>query len=386
MRRLALVALAASLPVIALGCGQASKRTAFQPDPVFSVGSISTTTDHQSLKLDRVASALAGRHAIVDCWSDHDWMHFEAWAAEHQMFDDNGVTFRLRGRIQLSPFVCEVLDQAMAGTVRQPLFTAEAITLLAHESAHASGISVESRAECRGIAIEPRAAQLLGIPKPLATKLQHIYRGTVYPYDLPRYRTPTCSAGLPGIVVPDTLGRSTRWRPLRATAAAVDSLFPAWENVGGVYSVFPLSPCDPIQSRAEELARFSNTILGPRGAQVAYSGVILGTSHDFSTALIRYRTLPRCDVRLRRHSFRMFRSSDTVVLGQAPGSVTRLSPSVHAFREVVTSRGEQWTQDFIYSFDSANRSVTLLFFLSPANEVSAPLEVEATKAALRASR
>jgi hypothetical protein len=57
-----------ALGALAVGGGQATA-VAFNPDPVFPVGPISRTASHQIATLDHVASALAGRRAIVNCWS-----------------------------------------------------------------------------------------------------------------------------------------------------------------------------------------------------------------------------------------------------------------------------------------------------------------------------
>ena len=143
------------------------------------------------------------------------------------------MTWERTHRIELSPFVCQVLAQVLARSARQPLFTAFAVTVLAHESAHASGIRSENRAECQAIETEPRAAELLGIPRATGQRLQHIYRGTIYPNDEPRYRTPACAAGLPGEVVPDTLGPAASLRPFKRVAKRVARVFHGWKDIGG---------------------------------------------------------------------------------------------------------------------------------------------------------
>lgn len=189
----------AAIAVLGVGGSQAVASTrGFDPDPAFPVGHISGTVSHQIPRLERVASTLAGRRAVVNCWSNEDWTQLQAWEGSHHYspaVDAAGLTYPETHRIQLSPTVCQVLAQVIARSARQPLFTAWAVTILAHESAHVSGIAAENRAECRAIATEPRAAALLGVARPLARRLQHIYRGTLYPYDLSRYRTPPCPAG-----------------------------------------------------------------------------------------------------------------------------------------------------------------------------------------------
>jgi hypothetical protein len=381
--------LLAALAIVTLvGC-QASRDPSFSPDPVFPVGAISGTVSHQVLALDHVASALAGRRAIVNCWSQHDWMLFQRWAAAHHSsasIEAEGVTFRSTHRIQLSPLECQVLAQVMARSAQQPLYTADAVTLFAHESAHASGIGAEGLAECRATRTEPRAAQLLGISKSLALRLQHIYRGTAYPVEDPRYRTPSCSAGLPGVVVPDTLGRETSVRPLRRIATTVARLLHTWSDAGGAISFYPLSRCDPVPNRAEELARFSEAFFGPYGEQAVYTGATLRTAQDFARALSRYKTLPRCELEARRAYIHLFHSTDTVSLGHIPKSIAHLSPQVRAHRLIRTHQGGKFVLDSIDLLDPAKRTIVEVFFFGPLRQVSAALELDVTKAALRVSR
>ena len=370
------------IALVALAGSQASA-AAFNPDPLFPVGPISGRVSHQIRPLDSVASALAGRHATVNCWSPRDWARLQAWrGAHHLRIDEDGVTFPETRRIQLSPFLCQVLEQVLARSAQQPLFTSYAITILAHESAHASGIRAENLAECRAIRTEPRAAQLFGIAKPVALRLQHIYRGTIYPNDLPEYRTPPCKAGLPGAVVPDTLGTAADLRPLRRAAAAVSRLLPGWRNLGG--SVGPLNPCSPIASRTWEADRFDEFFLGPHGASLDYANGGIRTPKEFHASLVRIQTEPRCDLALLRTQIRESHSTATVSTGQIPKSITRLSPDVHAFRQIWTFKGEKWDRDSIAILDRASRTHTEIFVRSPSDHSSVSLEIRATKAALQA--
>ena len=210
-------------------CGGAG----FNPDPVFPVGPISGSASREVLKLGHVASRLAGKHAFVNCWSNKSWARLQAWNGSHDgtaLVDAVGTPIPKVATSNSPPVVCQILGQVIDRSAQQPLFTAWAVTVLAHESAHASGVEAENRAECRAIKTEPRAAELLGIPKALARRLQHIYRGTIYPYDLPRYRIPTCSAGQPGAVGPDTLGTAANLRPLAPCGDQGRSSFPHWRG------------------------------------------------------------------------------------------------------------------------------------------------------------
>ena len=363
-----------------VGC-QASRRAAavFNPDPISPVGQISTTATHQIPKLDRVASALAGRPVIVNCWSERGWQRLQRWEIAHgpSLPELAGLTFPARRRIQLSPFDCQILQQVLERSAQQPVFEAAAVVALAHESAHASGIRAENRAECRAIRTEPRAARLLGIRASLAVRLQHIYRGTFYPHDLPSYRTPPCAAGERGILAPDTLGRPAGQRPLEAPMNAVTRLLRGWRNVGGVFSLF-LSPCDPIRSLLQEQARFSETFLGPNGKTFFYTAATLRTRHEFAVALARSAGSSQCDLKLRRHVMREHHSTTTTSLHPLPVSISHLSNRVRGFREIV---GDE-RYDSIYVFDPAKRTVTRLFFDAPLGLLPLSKESAVTQATL----
>jgi len=377
---------AAAAVIFLLATGQASSAAPFNPDPVFPVGPISGTVSHQILKLDRVASALAGRHAIVNCWSQGDWRRLQAWrGTRHLPIDFEGLTFPATRRIELSPFVCQILAQVMARSAPQPLFTAYGITILAHEAAHAHGIRAENLAECRAIGTEPRAAELLRMPKAFALRLEHIYRGTVYPYDLRQYRTPPCRAGLPGVLVPDTLGTDANLRPLRLVATTVNRSLRGWRNLEGVDAIGPLDPCSVIKSRAVELARINESLVRP-DAYVALSAGSLRTQKDFATARARYRAEAPCDLAQLREGIRQSHTRATVSSGRIPDSITGLSPRVRAYREVWAARGKKWNRDTIFVFDPAKRTLASLFFKAPVGQLPVSLEVRATAAALKSLR
>jgi hypothetical protein len=377
--RLRLTAPAKSVPI-------STVRASFNPDPIFPVGPISGTVSHQVLKLDRVASALAGRRAIVNCWSQRDWPRFQAWQAAHHLpFDPSGATFLATQRIQLSPFECQILAQVLARSAQQPLYTAFGVTVLAHESAHASGIKAENLAECRAIRTEPRAAMLLGIPTKTALLLQHIYRGTIYPYDLPRYRTPPCKAGLPGALVPDTLGSSANLRPLTRVATAVTRSLPGWRNLEGGDAVGPLDPCAPIKTRTWELARIGESLVWKR-AFLGFAAASVRTQKEFAITLSRYAALAPCDLAELRQQIRLSHANATVTSGRIPNSITRLSPDIRAFRQVWSADGEKWNRDTISILDRANHAAATLFFKAPSGEIPVSIEARATAAAIHVLR
>jgi hypothetical protein len=380
MKRLALVALLAALLA---GCRAGPT---FDPDPVFSVGPISDTTSHQITKLDHVASMLAGRQTIVNCWSEHDWEQLQAWRGiRHYPIDPWGITYPATRRIQLAPFVCQILAQTLAKSANQPLFTAAAVTTLAHESAHARGIEAENLAECRAIKTDPRAARLLGLPAAAATRLPHIYRGSIYPYDLARYRTPPCPAGLPGVVVPDTLGSAADLRPLERTATAVGRSLGGWTNLEGGGSVGPLSPCSPIVSRTVERARYTEWFKRSKHESAFVGTVRFDTRRSFATAVERERNFERCDIALDNRLSQESHSFEPRHIGRIPDQFLRLSPEVHAFRMTSHINGFRMNDDRITILDAADLRQINLDFNVPAGTPIGQ-ELRAVKAALRSLR
>jgi hypothetical protein len=324
----------------------------------------------------------------VNCWSNKAWAQLQAWDGSHdytRLVDAAGITYPKSRRIELAPVVCEILAQVLNRSAQQPLYTAWAVNVLAHEAAHASGIEVENRAECRGITTDPRAAELLGIPKALGRRLQHIYRGTIYPYDLPRYRLPPCAAGQPGAVVPDTLGTAANLRPLAHVGTAFARSLSHWRSLGGGLSVGPLSPCSPIRSRTQELARFGEGFLGPNGANASFQDATLKTKRDFSAALTRNRGHARCSLALFRTHLRETHSSGRASLQALPAAITRLSPRVTGFRIRVSDGPIGVNNDVIIVLDPAKRGFPAMSFQAHAGQLPVSVEVAAAKAVLHSS-
>jgi hypothetical protein len=386
----------ALLAALLAGCGGATgSKPAAKPaaklnpaDPVFPIGRISETTSHQIAKLDDVASKLAGRPTIVNCWSERDWKRFQIWLSHQDpsAVEDSGWTWfptRLPAvpHIELTPNQCQVLAQAIARSANQPLFTAFAVTLLAHESAHASGIHAENQAECRGIETEPKAAALLGLPRALGKRLQRIYRGTSYLSDTPEYNTPACPAGLPGLLVPDTLGTADDLRPLRAVGAAVAKSLGGWKNIGGELAGGPLSPCSPIASRTFERARFTETFDGPNDQSVFFASRRLKTRGEFATAMRRYPNLERCEIRFRNNLNRLSGTPGTYTRSKPPNALLHISPRVHAFRMVLTNGHEKSNWDRFDIFYPGHLGHTDIRFTVPVGTPIAQ-EVRTVRAAL----
>lgn len=377
-----LLAAAVAVAGLALLAGtDEGSAASFNPDPAFPIGPISATADHQVPEFDRVASALAGRHAIVNCWSIKGWQLFREWQATHhdrRAIDSTGFTYFETHRIQLPPFVCHALAQTMAHPALQPLISAWAITVLAHESAHASGIEVENRAECRAMATEPRAAKLLGVPHSLAVEFQHLYRGSVYPYDSPQYRLRTCQAGKPGVLAPDTYGTPPRVRPLARLAKALVRYLPPWKDAGGASFIGGTNPCTIVTSFAQEQASYKYLLVGPHRFAVRYSSEIL-TKRAFAAVRARIAKAPRCELKFGRSQIHDFHYKETITDGRLPASVMKLSPL--AYRQVLRYPGQAWDFDFIVFVEPAQRMIVDFQFLTRANRVDPQMEERAAEGA-----
>jgi hypothetical protein len=96
------------------------------------------------------------------------------------MIDPEGVTFFATRRIQLAPFICQILEQALARSVQQPLYTADAVTVLAHESAHASGIKAENLALTRSPR-DPCGPQFAPLSSQTSRSPSNVRNGSTWP-------------------------------------------------------------------------------------------------------------------------------------------------------------------------------------------------------------
>jgi hypothetical protein len=165
---------------------------------------------HESPRLARVASLLAGRRTAVSCFSR------EAWAdrvreLRHRPLDPNDRPARsLRGytiyhyrtgrAIGLSAEVCAELNPLLSGsnsmrTAQSLDVFASSINVLAHESAHASGIHDEAKANCFGIQTIRRTMMLLGRTSGEGQHVATYFYDNLYPLQAPRYRSPECRNG-----------------------------------------------------------------------------------------------------------------------------------------------------------------------------------------------
>jgi hypothetical protein len=75
----------------------------------------------------------------------------------------------------------------------------------------------------------------------------------IYPLDLPQYRSSSCRAGLPAVVVANEFGPDDAVAQLRARVRAARSAVPSWTRLP--VPLAPLGRCSAVRSRVHEVAR-----------------------------------------------------------------------------------------------------------------------------------
>lgn len=303
------------------------------PTTPFPLGTISERSSHEIAALDRVASALAERRVTVDCWSTHDWEALLAWTQRHgySLREAAALTNPKLAQIQIAPYMCETFAALFAHRPAGLLYTAFAVGVLAHESAHAAGTRAEGRAECQAVRTLPRAAQLLGFSATAAVRLQRVFWGTIYPADLPQYRTPVCPLRIRGIVVADETGPAAIVRPLRAVVAAVGA------GPGGLRRLLPaepggLSSCAAIRSRSQELARVVGRYADGSHVELDVSAVTFRTPAVLATVWARVPGSFTCNTAQHRDEIKSSDPAATVVGAALPARIARLSAHVRGYR------------------------------------------------------
>lgn len=135
--------------------------------------------------------------------------------------------------------------------------------------------------------------------------------------------------------------------------------------------------------------------MSPDGANVAFSDTTLKTKREFSVALTRFKTHPRCSLGLFRTHLREIHSRGRASLHALPGEITRLSPRVSGFRIRVSNGEIGVNNDLITIVDPAKRTFASVYFRARAATTSYPdstpgqlpvaVEVAAVKAVLHSS-
>jgi hypothetical protein len=164
---------------------------------------------HESPRLARVASLLAGRRTAVSCFSREDWDERVRELRQRQL-DPNDLPAWFRGytishdgtgpAVGLSAEVCAELNPLLNGsnsmkTARSLDVFASSINVLAHESVHASGIHDEARTNCFGIQTIRRTMMLFGRTSREGQHVATYFWENLYPLQAPRYRSPECRNG-----------------------------------------------------------------------------------------------------------------------------------------------------------------------------------------------
>lgn len=327
---------------------------ALTPTSTFPTGAISPATSHEVPALAHVVSVLAGRTTTVNCWSNADWNRMIAAQVKSGYLRlANAAAFTNIGlhQVQVSPYVCETLAKVLAHRPAGELDTALAVEVLAHESRHAAGISNEARAECGGMQRTPRAAELLGIPAARAQRLMHVFRGTVYPSDAPEYKSATCRAGLPGLLVPNEFGPAAAVALLRAHTQPVGAAL-GWRSLPAPPG--PLSPCSPVGTRERELARVES-MFGHGRDTVNVSATVLRTAADFREAVAGTRRSFTCIAAMERRELKRAHPNATFVTKPLPAR-----PHVLGYRTITQAS----VTDLFIVTDPRTRMFAALSFLS----------------------
>lgn len=152
--------------------------------------------------LSRAASVLAGRRAIVRCWSRNDWQRHlsklaKAFPSLGKFSSWRAYTSTNLVEINLPPAICAELTSLVHR--RAPIRSdASADVLswslesLAHEAQHVGGILSEARAECYGMQELQRAAGLLGMTQREGRLLASVYWQRWYAALKPPYWSNEC--------------------------------------------------------------------------------------------------------------------------------------------------------------------------------------------------
>jgi hypothetical protein len=354
------------------------------PTSTFSKGPISPSASHEIVRLDTIASTLAGKRTSVNCWSRRDWTALQRNAVRHGMprlADAEAFTNGYVHQIQISPDTCETLAKLLAHRHVGELDAVTAIEVVAHEAQHAAGVRAEHSAECGAIRTLPRAARLFGYSTQESQRTQHVFRGTLYPLDAPAYRTPVCPAGLPGIVVPNEFGPDAAVAKLRTQLHAIGATQRGWRSYPVPPS--PLSHCSIVHDRSVEVARVEEIYASPdEHAGVDVIGVEFHTVAETKLVLSRSKSSFACFAAAGRRRLRRIDPHASVVVSPLPRAL-------HAAGLRVTTRtktlpGETLlVQDTIVLGDPRSRVLFALRFSTSNRAPALAAELRAVAAARR---
>jgi hypothetical protein len=349
------------------------------PTSTFPPGPISPTVSHEIARLGGVASTLSGRAVTVNCWSNADWgalIRRESRLGVGAYADAAAFANIGPHQIQVGPPTCATLAAILAHRRTSDLEAATAVGVLAHESRHTSGVRSESAAECGAMQTLPRTARLLGFDAARASRLQHIYRGMVYPTDEPRYRSRSCRAGLPGIVVPNEFGPAAAVAALRARLARATGVVSGWRSLP--VPLGSLGTCSAVHSRVHEVARAEELRVSPDGADALdATAVQFDSDASFRAASARLLPSARCFARAGLRRAKLSDPSATVRVGPLPPELRRLAGGVR----VATRTRALVVQDQVFLLDPSTRTLVALTFAGHGRAVPLTDELRAVRAA-----
>jgi len=360
------------------------------PTSTFPKGAISAQASHEVPALDAVATKLAGHTVSVNCWSPRDWTQMTRHAVtdgEAELAYAAAFTNIARHQIQVGPTSCGALARILARRPVRDLDAAAAVGVLAHESRHAAGVFAENKAECGGIRTLARTAQLLGLSASRALRLQHVYRGMLYPLDPPQYRMPACPAGLPGIVVANQFGPEADVAGLRARIVAVARAIPGWGRLP--IPLGALTRCSIVHSRTEEVARIEQLFApGDQHVQLDVAAVKFATSAKAGDVFARGNASLRCFAAQTRVALRRTDPRSSVHVEPLPAALRPDGSRVDGLR--VTFRGaglalrsRKLVHDFLFVLDRPSRVLLAVTFSSSGGPPPSAIEQSAIRAALR---
>jgi hypothetical protein len=353
------------------------------PTSTFPKGPISPRASHEIVRLDAVASTLAGRAVTVNCWSSRDWNALVRNAVQNGegAYADAAAFANIdRHQIQIGPGTCEILAKILGGGSPRELDTATAVGVLAHEARHTAGVYAESAAECGAMRDIPRAARLLGLQAATGTRLQHVFRGMVYPLDLPRYRTPSCRAGLPGIVVRNEFGPDAHVAALRARLRVVAAALPGWRRLP--VPLVPLGRCSAVRSRIHEVARVEG-LYAPAGRRTSVDVAVVefDSAAAFANARGRLAGSVRCFAAQSRRQLRRSDPTASVRVEPLQGELRGRGLRI-AFRGAGVVGARVIVQDSIFVSDPRTRTLLLLAVTGRDAPPPEAVELRAYRAAL----
>jgi hypothetical protein len=174
-----------------------------------------TSPTRTDAELGRLVAILAGRGAVVHCWSQADWKtrtaelkrrwpdmnRLESWRAYTSFYPVVSVHF--------SPQIC--IELARLRQNPEPVWDdpspdalAWSVSAVAHESVHVGGELNEAKADCYGMQQIGTAAVELGRSKQEGQYLAERYWKRFYPWSKPPYHSRDCRNGGGLDLRPDT--------------------------------------------------------------------------------------------------------------------------------------------------------------------------------------